>query len=239
MNTLLLLPGMWWATRSLLKAWEIADAQAGGSGNGMSVAVGGFWQTLIWPIGPAFLLLCLFCWVTYTYLGSRLAKRFRHKMGLRAPVYGKRARHENLSIFAWTLARLSHSGLPPSTAYRLAADTAPNLEMRDELVELANRLSGAEKMSQILGGSRLFPDEYVPVIATAEYTGDLPGALQQLSEMSRNEFQTAETYAKMRSGCWGMLALGVVGGLAMAMLMYTWYHELPEKILKGFEWLLR
>ncbi len=238
MNTLLLLPGMWWTTRSLLKAWEVADAQAGGAG-GMNVAVSGFWQTLVWPIGPAFLLLCFFCWATYTYFGSRVAKRFRHRVGLRAPVYGKRARHENLSIFSWALARLSHSGLPPSRAYRLAAETAPNLEMRDELLDLANRLSGAEKMSQIIGGSRLFPDEYVPVIATAEYTGDLPGALQQLSEMSRDEFQTAETYAKMRSGCWGMLAFGVVGGLAMAMLMYTWYHELPEKILKGFEWLHR
>jgi type II secretory pathway component PulF len=227
--------GMWWTTRSLLKAWELADAQPNAGGESAAKA---FWQTLVWPIGPAFLLLCFICWATYAYFGSRLAKRFRHRIGLRAPVYGKRARHENLSIFSWTLARLSHSGLPPSTAYQLSAETVPNLEMRDELRELAGRLSGAERMSQIIGNSRLFPDEYVPIIATAEYTGDLPGALQQLSDMSRNEFQTAETYAKMRSGCWGMLAFGVVGGLAMAMLMYTWYHELPAKILKDFEWFL-
>jgi type IV pilus assembly protein PilC len=233
-NTLFLIPGMWWACRSLVASF---DANWYGNG-GATPSVGSvFAKELLWPIGPAFILLCLACWALYAYFGSRVAKRFRHKMGLRAPVYGKRAKHENLSIFSWSLARLSYAGLAPATAYRLAADTAPNLEMRDEFIALATRLSGAEKMSQIIGGSNLFPEEYAPLVATAEYTGDLPGAFQQLSEISRDEFKTAETYAKMRSGCWGMLAFFVVGGIAMAMLCYTWYRVIPDRVLKEVEWL--
>lgn len=235
-NTLLALPGTWWMTRTLVAMWDNAEKTGGGEAGG-SLAATSFWQTLRWPIGPAFVLICFLCWASYAYFSSRLAKRFRHRIGLLSPVYGKRARHENLSIFSWTLARLSHAGLAPGTAYKLAAETAPNLEMRDQLHELGARLTGAERMSQILGQSRLFPDEYVPIIATAEYTGDLPGALGQLSDMSRNEYQVAETYAKMRSGCWGLLALFVVGGIAMIMFCYTWYHELPERALKDTEWL--
>jgi len=235
-NALLAIPGAWWMQRSILQMWD--DSQkTGGTQTGAAFAGSAFWQTLRWPIGPAFLLICFLCWAGYAYFGSRVAKRFRHRVGLKIPVYGKRAWHENLSIFSWSLARLSHAGLAPGTAYRLAAETAPNLEMRDQLSALASRLSGAEKMSQILGQSRLFPDEYMPIIATAEYTGDLPGALNQLSDMSRNEYQVAETYAKMRSGCWGMLALFVAGGIALAMLLYAVDHAIPEKIMNETEWL--
>ena len=90
-------------------------------------------------------------------------------------------------------------------------------------------------MSDIIGRSNLFPDEFVPVMATAEYTGDIPGAMDHLSRSSQGEFETAEGYAKLRSSIWGVLALVVTSGLMLAIFMYMWYHQLPAKVLEGLE----
>jgi type II secretory pathway component PulF len=169
------------------------------------------------------------------YFGSRVAKRFRHRIGLKFPVYGPRTRHENLARFSWSLSRLSKAGFAPSTAYFLAAETVPNLEMRDQLREIARRISESTKMSDILHNSRLFPDEYAPVVATAEYTGDLPGAFDHLARSSQSEFETAQNYAKARSGCWGALGCFVTSGIMLAILWYVWYHQLPAVILKGMD----
>jgi type II secretory pathway component PulF len=237
-NALLLIPGMWWAGKAMVATWDAIDASggAGGSSGGTKSMLHAFWQILLWPVGPVFLLMSFAVWGMYTYFGSRRAKGFRHRLGLRFPIYGARARHENLSIFSWALARLSHSGIAPANAYRLAAYTAPNVEMRNELVTLASNLSGAEKMSDIVGRSKIFPEEYAPVIATAEYTGDLPNAFQQLADMNKSEFQLSETNAKLRSGCWGILAV-LLAGVIGSGIFFHFYGDLQQHVLGDQGWL--
>ena len=103
------------------------------------------------------------------------------------------------------------------------------------LREVSRRLRGSEKLSDIVAGTRLFPDEYAPVIATAEYTGDIPGALENLSRASGGEYYAAQNYAKMRSGCWGALGCFMTSAIMLGMLFYAWYWELPKKVLEGMD----
>jgi type II secretory pathway component PulF len=236
-NAIVSIPGMWWATQAMVRGYERIEAKGGqgGPGMGFQEMAGAYWEKLAWPFGPAFLLFCFVLYILKRYFGSRVARRFRHRIGLKFPVYGPRTKHENLARFSWSLSRLSKAGFAPANAYMMAAETVPNLEMRDQLREIAGRITEATKMSDILHGSRLFPDEYAPVVATAEYTGDLPGAFDQLSRSSQSEFETAQNYAKARSGCWGALGCFVTSGIMLAILWYVWYHQLPAVILKGMD----
>ena len=102
-------------------------------------------------------------------------------------------------------------------------------------MEAGAHLRGAERLSEILGRTKVFPDEYVPVVATAEYTGDVPAAMERLANMSNTEFETAQNFAKVRGGCWGALGCFVTSGVMMAIFMYAWYWELPKKVLSGME----
>jgi type II secretory pathway component PulF len=230
-------------TRSLMSGWEAIDKSGGTGANGKPMGFGealgdmlkGYIPALLWPWGPIIVVTYLAIYILYRYFGSRVAKRFRHKVGLRYPVFGARARHECYHRFSWTMSHLAKSGLAPNRAWQLAADTIPNLEMRDMVANVGGRLHGAERLSDIISQSRLFPEEYGPVVATAEYTGDIPGAMEQLARISEGEFQSAQNYTKARSGCWGILLLFVTSGILLAMFWYTWYHELPGKVLEGME----
>jgi len=235
-NAIIGIPGMIWASNSMLEMYDRMEKSVNsGQGPGLGEIGGAYLGMLIWPYGPMFLLLLAISWALWKYFGAARTRRLRHKIGLQVPVFGKRAWHENLRRFTWSLSRLSKAGFAPARAYAMAADTVPNLEMRDRLRHLGQNLGGAEKMSDIIGRSNLFPDEFVPVMATAEYTGDIPGAMDHLSRSSQGEFETAEGYAKLRSSIWGVLALVVTSGLMLAIFMYMWYHQLPAKVLEGLE----
>ena len=88
-------------------------------------------------------------------------------------------------------------------------------------------------MSEAFFESRLFPDEYAPMMATAEHTGDVPGTLHRLSEASRAEFETSTGRAKVRLGCWASLGCAVTSAIMLIIFISLWYYELPAKILEG------
>lgn len=210
------------------------QSDIGGSPNASS-AVNDFlsqmWHETLWPWGPVTLVTVGIIWALWRYYNSRLAIDFRHKVSLNVPVYGRRARHENLARFSWTMSRVSRAGIAPNRAWQLAADSVPNRAFRDELVSMGQNMRENTKMADMVHRSPLFPDEFAPMIATAEYTGDLPGALDRLSSLSQGEFMAAQNYAKVRSGCWMLLGCFVTSGIAAIIFFYAWYHDVPDAVL--------
>jgi hypothetical protein len=93
-------------------------------------------------------------------------------------------------------------------------------------------LSGQEKMSDLFFRSKLFPDEYAPMIATAEYTGDYSGALDKLAAVSAGEFVAAQNYAKARSGCWGLLFAFVVSVFTIGAILKVVSNDIPREIMQ-------
>ncbi len=240
-NALLSIPGMWIAMQSLLGMWDRIDKAGGTSADGNTMGMGEalgqyasvFGKQLIWPWGPITLLFWFGVYLLRRYFGSRMAKRFRHRLGLRYPIFGARAKHENLSRFSWTMSRVAKSGVAPARAWQLAAESVPNLVMRDNLASIGQQLRGSEKLSDLVHQSGMFPQEYAPMVATAEYTGDVTGAMDKLASISNGEFQSAQNYVKMRAGCWGALGCFVTSAIMFMILAYTLYHQLPAKILGG------
>lgn len=187
------------------------------------------WKWIVWPFGPITLIVSIILFILWRFSLASASRPIRHKLGLAWPVFGKRARLENLTIFSWTMSKLAAAGLPHQTAWDLAAASVPNMSMEQKLHEVGRRVSSSEKISDAVHSSELFPPEYAPMIATAEYTGDLPGAMNDLSKASRGEFEAQNNYARLRGGCWGCLATVVTAGFILAVVMYVWYRELPHK----------
>lgn len=235
-NALLTIPGIWIFCKGLLKGADSIIKSGGqgangesGIGYGLREITRGFGSALLWPWGPITLLVYAALYFAWRYLGSRVGMRSRHRLGLIWPAFGKRARNENLTRFSWVMSRVSRAGIAPAKAWQLSAASVPNLIMRENLMAAGAHLQGAERLSEILARTKVFPEEYVPVVSSAEYIGDVPAAMERLANMSNGEFVAAQNVAKLRGGCWGLLALMVTGGIAMAVFYYVWLYELPKK----------
>jgi type II secretory pathway component PulF len=236
-NTIVSFPLVWLVLASLVKAWDVVEAQGEAASLGSTMAAMGqsALQKLLWPIGPLTLLLWgLSIWF-WRALGSKKARRMRHELTFRWPVFGERAKHECLSVFAWIMSRVSKAGVSPNQAWQLAASSVPNLAVRERLERMGNGLSGSEKLSDALFKEKLFPAEYAPVIATAEHTGNIPEAFDQLSRVSQAEFDAAQGYARTRSGRWAFAVGCGVGGLLIIILIYVLYYVLAPAILRGLD----
>ena len=231
-NFILVIPGFMLIRGMLINSWDLNES---GQSSGMPAVMAGLIQSLIWPIGPMTLLAYGAFFVGWRLVNSHKYALLRHRIGLTAPILKVRARHENLSTFAWVMANLSKGGLAPNTCWQYAAESVPNLEMQRLLINAGNSWRDGAKMSDMIFQSQLFPEEYAPILATGEYTGDLPGSLAKLADISKSEYDTAQNHAKMRLGGCGCSLLFITGAIAMLILAYVWFREIPSKILDGMD----
>ncbi len=190
-------------------------------------------QQIIWPYGPMTLAIIAIMLLGRWWLGTYPMRFFRHRMGLKAPIYGPRARNESIAVFTWTLSKLSKAGVSPNSSWKLATGTVPNLEMQARLTDAAERMHTGSRLSDVIFGSRIFPDEYAPIISTGELVGDVPGALEQLERVSRNEFEETTRKAK-----WGSMRIGAVfailtSGLIIIVVAKTWYSDTIKIVAPG------
>jgi type II secretory pathway component PulF len=231
-NFLLTVPLAIGFTRGLLHAFRLHEE---GRGGGLQLVLQGIWEKLVWPWGPIALGTWFGVWLLLKILGSMRFRNFRHRLGLRVPIYGKRAKHECLAIFSWVLAKVSHAGLPPNRAWEMATSAVPNIEMQEVLERVGARFGEGRRFSDVIFESRLFPEEYAPMMATAEMTGDIPKVLDQMAHMSGKDYENQTAYAKLRTG--GFSCCGCVGtwGAVAIVLAYFYYRELINTVLEGLE----
>ncbi len=193
-----------------------------------------FIELLRWPYGPATLAIAAVLLLLRWWLGSYPMRRFRHRLGLNVPIYGPRARNESVTLFSWTMGRLARGGTSPQQMWNLAADSVPNLEMRERLREAGSRMHSGSRLSEVIFGSKLFPEEYAPVISTGEMVGDLPGALDQLERVSRTEFDVSTGRARWGSARIGGVAFVLTSGIVAIVLFKGWYVDITNTILNDF-----
>lgn len=242
-NALLSIPGMILATRGMLHAWDRIDATGGTGSDGKTMAMGealgqaglGLGQALIGKWGVASFVLFVGVIALYFYGKSRAMRPTRHKLGAKFPFISSRAKQENIERFSWSLGKMMHAGQSPARSWEVAAQSVPN-DYYAEILGEGNVMARENiRLSQILGQSKVFSDEMSALVVVAEQTGDFAGALEQSRKFAEGEKQSAENYAKLRIGGFGCLGCFVTSGLMLAILMWAWYHELPDKVLKGMD----
>ncbi len=236
-NAFLGIPAALLASRSFLLTWDRIEKTGGqgGPAEAFRAMMGSIGQQLLWPILPLVIALFGLMFGLRFQLSKSKAMAFRHRLGAVAFPFGSRARHEGTTVFAWTLAKLSEAGISPARAWWLAATSVPNIEIGRRLLVVGAAMNEGTKLSEAIGRSQLFPREALSLVTTGEMVGDVPNQLVRLSSFSRDQFNQAAAYAKMRSGCWGFLALGVTGGVMLIIITWMWYSEFPKRVLKGLE----
>lgn len=196
----------------------------------------GLWfKYMMWPYGPMTLAIIGCLLAARAILTTYEARRIRHRMALKVPIYGSRSRNECIAAFTWALSRLSQAGIAPASAWKMATEVVPNVEMAARLRETGRMMTDGSKISDAIFGSRLFPQEYAPVVATGEMTGDIEGSLMQLEQITRDEFETKTRMARSFGFRLASVIFFAAGGLALVLVVKTWYVDMYGNILKHFE----
>jgi len=190
-----------------LKSMEIQD-QAGGnlSPTGtLGKAVG----SSVWHDLPITLLLFGALVGGYMWLNSMRMRDFRHKMIIRLPVIGNRAMAESMSRMSWAMSMVSRGGLSPQNTFLLAAESVPNLYVRQRLTEEGSVMKESDKLSAAIRRTNLLPPEYGNIVETGEVTGDVHRALEHVARATEGDFQTRDATAAVRTNwiLFGLLAV--------------------------------
>jgi general secretion pathway protein F len=205
------------------------------TGTGFDVLRAGMTQGLLWPVGPVTLLLCAAYWWGYAWWMKPKQRPLRHRVLLRLPTIGRRARAESLAVFAWTLSMVSRVGIAPRTAWALATNAMPNVWLAGQMRKVGDQMNDGTKLSEALTQTGSIPSEYVPMVQTGELVGEVSSSLLTISNASYEESQRQAGMSKIRMGCWAMIlvALSFLAGGIMISHFYT--HMISVTVGPGAE----
>jgi type II secretory pathway component PulF len=193
-------------------------AEKAGAGSQASDFGLAYLRTLNTPIGWLLFGLVALLWFWGWARRQTFTRSLRHRWGMKAPLFKKRAELENMMLFTWHLSSLSRSGRSPWQAFQLAARAVPNEAFSERLLSQVGSLRDTSQFSAIARQAEMIPVEWRGLIETGEMTGRLPQALEQVSVMARDEASQTEKSAMLRLGCWAFLCVAGGSILAFAML---------------------
>jgi type II secretory pathway component PulF len=202
---------------SVIASWDVQEATGGNAPVAATVGKG-FVKEMLGPIGIySLVILILFIILALTWQ-SMWFRTLRHRMALRVPTVGRRARAEGFAAFTWNLSNLSRAGIAPRQAFRLATDTVPNQDIRLALERQADQMTDQTKLSEALHGTKMLPYELSAMVQTGEITGDVPGQLMNGAKVQQQEFDHQDKNVRTRVGCWMLLLFFLVGPVIVAAL---------------------
>ncbi|MEW5883590.1 MAG: type II secretion system F family protein [Armatimonadota bacterium] len=195
--------------------------------------IGFFVQDLASRTLPIVLVLAVFILLVRFLLHSHVTLALRHRLVLRAPYgFGARARAEALHVFLWTLRNLAHSGIPPKTAWQLAAAATPNYDYARRLYAAAEGPREAEPISEFVVRSELFDADYADMLSIAQQTGDVPGTLDRMLEITGEEYAAGKTKVRFGLGSLGCLMMALTGGAMLIYFFWQYYGRVFEEVDK-------
>jgi type II secretory pathway component PulF len=164
-------------------------------------------------------------------LHSHATMRLRHRLILRAPYgFGRKARAEAVYYFLWTLQKLNQAGLPPQTAWAIAAGASPNAAYAERLYAVAAGPRENEPLSSFLQRTGLFDPDDEAMIRVAEQAGDVQGALQTMLESVAEEYQQGKTAARFGLASLGCLVFLITSGAAIIYFVSNYYARAFEEV---------
>jgi type IV pilus assembly protein PilC len=127
-------------------------------------------------------------------LGTQGGRRVRDALLLRLPLVGGVVRAAATARFARILAETLGAGLPLQQALDLAAMGLGNGELQQRVAAVRGDILDGQGLSEPLARSGALPSLFLQVLAVAERSGDLEGAMGELVS-----FYEAEADARMRA----------------------------------------
>lgn len=127
--------------------------------------------------------------IAFTLLNKvKAAKRLFHFLYISAPFFGTLAAQYQLALIAQLFSTLFRSGLPISESLRITGQAATNMHYQESLKRIRERVDKGTTLSQALAGyPRLYPKNFVTIVAVGEKSGTLDNSAAYLSEFYSKE----------------------------------------------------
>jgi len=180
-----------------------------------------FYLNLPWIIP---VLVAFFGFIAYWQTMKMRPKR--HQLALLFPILGPRAKVESMARFSWTMGLVSKGGVAPQETFRIAAESVPNLTVRDQLLAAAAGMHESERLSTALHRSGVVPIEYAHIVETGELTGDVPRALDDIARATDADFRGRDITAAVATQRIFLCLLAIVVVIVLGVLYRGFYGGL-------------
>jgi type II secretory pathway component PulF len=175
------------------------------------------------PIALACLIGAFVLWKVWKMPAFR---RARHTAGL--DLFPGRSRSEAVVRLGWGIGRSAQAGIPYYAAYQLAVDCIPNEILRDRVAREAATTREGEPLSGALRRSNILPPQYADVVETGEMTGDVPRAMEQLTNFAKSDFERADSVSEAKGKILGLMVIGLLTTILVVSLAVAWYGGLIQ-----------
>ncbi|MBM80208.1 MAG: general secretion pathway protein GspF [Planctomycetaceae bacterium] len=136
--------------------------------------------------------------VAYKILTAGLAgKQFVDPLLMKIPVLGKCMRSFAIARFSWAYYLTQQSGMPIEDSIDASLRATGNGAFAGAAKPISNAIMAGDDLTAALAGSRLFPEDFIEMVAVAETSGTVPEALYRLSpqfeDQARRSLKTLTT----------------------------------------------
>ncbi len=154
------------------------------------------------------------------YIKTPDGRKWLDARQLQLPVVSKIARANSFAHFSRTLETLLRNGVPILKALTISEETVGNSVIAEEIAAARSRVTDGSSIAQPLAEGGIFPSLLTDMLAVGEETGDLPGALTQITRRYDEELDFS--IQVLTTVLEPVLILGValvIGFVAISMLM--------------------
>ncbi len=146
-----------------------------------------------------------------------------HPMLLGIPVIGLCMRSFAISRFSWCFALTQQAGMSIRPSLECSLKATGNGAFITAQPFIWQELDSGETFTDALTSSKLFPPEYLQLVATAEETGTVPEQLDRMSHLFEDEAQRAmNRMTAIFSGIvWASVAMMVIFFIFRIAMMYV------------------
>jgi len=115
------------------------------------------------------------------------SKRFLDALLMRIPIVGGCMRAFGIARFSWAFSLTQQTGMPITRSLELSFRATNNGAFVGASPGVCEEVLEGEELSTALSNSRLFPEEFISMVAVAETSGTVPEALERLSPQFQDQ----------------------------------------------------
>jgi type IV pilus assembly protein PilC len=178
-------------------------------------------------------VLLIFLLLAFVYYGGKHLLRQKGLVDnflLRLPVLGPTLRALALTRFCLGLRLTLETGMPIARALELSLRATDNDAFAAKTQEVRDSLRAGDEVAEALAKTRLFPEEFQNVIATAEESGRLTEVLEHQTKYYQEESSRRLTVLTHVAGWCVWLAVAVLIIIAIFRIFFT-VIGLPDQLL--------
>jgi type II secretory pathway component PulF len=181
------------------------------------IALSGFFSTWWWALLPASIAAGL---ALRHAMRSATGKTVRDKALIRLPLFGDLVKKNQAGLFARTLGALLENGVPLVQALQITAGTQGNVLYQEAVRGLVKQVRDGQVLSRALERCPLFVRAMPSIIAVAEQSGNLPGALHQIAdEQEQDTARHVRLLLTLLEPAMIVFVGALVGFIVLAMLL--------------------